>query len=334
MRINKQGADSLAGYLRGLKRASENVFFLAFPVLAPYVILPRYIVVESVNYCNLKCPVCATSQHMRRAKGAMSIDLFSRLLRQIDWKVKMLNFGYSGEPLLNKDLFLMIQKANSKGMPCGFDTNGTLVEDFAGEIVDSEVSFINIALDGVSQETIGKYRIGSDFSKIVNGIKKLVKYRKSKNRLHPVISLQFLIMRHNEGELEDIKRLAGELGVDELRIKTFNLDLGFWLSPDQKKEISRDFLPVNPEYSRYVVSGTKKILPRKRTACFYPFTSPVILHNGDVSLCCLDFNGEYIIGNITKNSLKDIWRSKLYRDYRDRIIGNRLEVCQKCAFGR
>lgn len=295
-------------------------------------VMPRYLGVESVNYCNLKCPVCATSQYMKRKRGEMTPELFKILLSQIAWKVEMINFGYSGEPLLNKQLFTLIRMAKQKGIKSGFDTNGFFVEDYAQEIISSGVHYVNIALDGASQEKLVKYRVGSDFEKVLRGIKKLSDLKRSSGGSAPFIALQFLLMRHNEDDLDFIKGVARDCHVDALRVKSFNLDLGFWHSDEERKRLLEEFGPENKQFSRYLLDGRGEIIKKKLPICVYPFTSPVILFNGDVSLCCLDFNGEYIVGNITKDSLRSIWKNKAYNALRRKAMIRKLEICRKCSF--
>lgn len=295
--------------------------FHGWPKLASFR-LPRHIVVEATNRCNLRCPVCATSQHMNRPKEDFPLGLFDALLKQITWKVTMLNFGYSGEPLLNKNLTEMIRRGSSRNIPCGFDTNGVLVAEYAKELVGAKTAYINIALDGLKQETLIRYRLGSDFKSIVEGIKKIVAVKAAAHAKLPRISIQFLAMKHNEHEITEIVKLARKLTVDELKIKTFNPDLGFWLSPAEKQKVIASFMPETLQLRR---------LQRKHL-CMYPFTSPVILNNGDVSLCCLDFNGTHTCGNITENTLEKIWKGKAYIKLRSAVAQNKLALCKECNF--
>lgn len=302
-----------------------------WPQSASYL-LPRYIVAEATNKCNLRCPVCATANAMRRPGGEMSIDLFACLLSQITWKIKMINFGYSGEPLLNRQLFTMIRMANARGIPSGFDTNGLLVENYALEIIGSGLAYINIALDGLSQETLSQYRYGSDFKKIVAGIRALSGYKQSKRKKNPFISIQFLAMRHNQKDMPLIKKFAHTLGADEVKIKTFNPDMGFWLKDSKREAFMEKFLPADQEYSRYKKADNGRFISKKKKFCIYPFSSPVVLFNGDVSLCCLDFNGEHILGNIRESSLGTIWKSHRYNEYRKKVASKSLDICRKCTF--
>jgi len=290
--------------------------------------MPRYIVVEATNRCNLQCPVCATSQYMKRPRGDMSLRLFETLLEQITWRVKMLNFGYSGEPLLNPQLLAMVARAKDKRIRCGFDTNGTLIKKYAEDIVRAKTYYVNIAFDGTSQESLEKYRRGSDYQALLEGVRALCGYKRSARTRVPIVALQFLVMRHNEGELSRVKTIARELGVDRLHIKSFNADLGFWLSREEKNRLIDEFSPRDPLYQRYTSTHTVK----KRKFFIYPFTSPVILYNGDVSLCCLDFNGRHIAGTITREDLATIWRGRAYERLREQVRRGTLDICRQCSF--
>ncbi|MCK4462828.1 MAG: radical SAM protein, partial [Candidatus Omnitrophica bacterium] len=93
--------------------------------------LPKIIVVETTNRCMLKCPTCPTAHAMKRPLGDMSLDTFKRILDQINWKLQKLELGYSGEPLLNRNIIDMVRLVKRRGFYTGFDSNGMLLEKYA-----------------------------------------------------------------------------------------------------------------------------------------------------------------------------------------------------------
>lgn len=313
------------------KKAIKNLI-LKLPHLANWH-YPRYMVIESSNMCNLRCPLCAVGRGLSRPSGLMSLDLFKKILSQINWDIKMLNFAFAGEPLLNKEIFKMVELASERGYKSKIETNGMLLDNYISDIFMSRLQYINIALDGSNQDMLNKYRIGADFNKIISGINRLCSKRKSIRSQLPQITIQVLMMKHNQAYIDDIIRLARDLGVDTVRIKSLNLNMGLDLSRQDKLFLADRFLPDDKEYRRY--EGKKNKINFRHNLypfCEYPLSSQVILWNGDVVLCCLDFNANFVIGNIKDNSLKEIWESYLVRKWRSQAIRRSLPLCKNCSY--
>jgi len=289
--------------------------------------------VETANTCMLKCPTCPTVTAMKRKAGMIDMATFRRLADQIDWKLDKMDFGYSGEPLMNPRIFEMISYAGKRMIPTGFDTNGMLIEPFVEDIISSKLRFITISLDGTSNESLTKFRIGADFNKIISGLRKLCRKKRALNLEFPIITMQLIVMKHNEGEIDAFIELARDIGVDKVCLKSLNLNIGFWLSGEERENLANMYLPTNERYCRYSLNEEgpqfKKgfLMP-----CIFPFNDMVVFWNGDVGLCCLDFNGRYIAGNVTEQPIKDIWRSELYNRYRKLIFRRKLEMCKECNF--
>jgi len=308
-----------------LRHAIYRVGFLA------KVRLPRIVVVETGNICMLKCPTCPTANAMKRPAGFMTMDTFQALIEQLDWKTDKLDLGYSGEPLLNKQIFKMISLASAKGIPTGFDTNGMELEPHIGDIIESGLKYITISLDGLDQEALSSFREGADFKKIYGGIKKLCDRKRAENRQFPKITLQTIVMKSNESQLDTIKRLATDLNIDKVVFKSLNLNIGFWLPEKEKELLAARLLPRDIKHSRYTASDVFK-RQKGNNPCIFPLNDMVVLYNGDVILCCLDFNGRHVVGNILRTPLRQIWRSKEYADYRKKVFGRVLDMCKECNF--
>ena len=69
-----------------------------------------------------------------------------------------------------------------------------------------------------------------------------------------------------------------------------------------------------------------------KVSCVYPFISMNIQVNGDISLCCNDALSKEVIDNVETKNLEEIWYSKRYFDYREKINKSRTEIsiCQGC----
>ncbi len=295
--------------------------------------LPRYIVVEPSNRCNLRCPLCATAHAMKRPKGEMALDTFRELLGQITWKVKMLNFDFAGEPLLNPDIFQMVRLAWERKIPSGFDTNAMLLERCVEEVLASELRFLRVSLDGTSQASLEQFRVGARLERILEGVRLLCEGKRRLGQCHPEVSLQLIVMRQNEDEVEDYLRLARELGVDWVVLKSLNLNPGDWLQEEERLRYADNLLPRAQQFSRYVRTADGLAFRQELNSfCHFPVNCAVVLWNGDVILCCVDFNGDYLAGNIFDEPLKAIWRGSKMRELRKGVFSRELEICRTCHF--
>ncbi len=307
----------------------------AAPLILPYLPHQLYnfgfsgkLIIEPTNICNLKCPLCPTAHNMLRKKGTLGLEEFKYMVDDIAPVTKSINMNFAGEPLLNKDIFKMSKYAESKGIKTMLSTNTTILDRYLDEIFESEISRMIVCLDGASKETHESYRIGSDFERIKENIRLLCREKKGRNLAKPQITLQFVVMKHNEHEVGDIIEIARSLGVDNLNLKT--VSLGSWVNVDKRVQLAKKWLPSNQEYSRYEIKDETPQVKSRPKICGWLFQS-VILWNGDVTMCCYDFNGEIVIGNIFKEPFQKIWNSARYKKIRKDIVRRELELCKKCA---
>lgn len=310
----------------------SGYIFRMFPGLLS-LILPKTIVVEASNMCMLRCPACATVNYSRRPKGVMSFELFKFLADSIDWKLKRINFSYAGEPLINHDLFKMVRYAADKGIDSIVETNGMLLEGCVEDIIESGLYKLNVAFDGISQGAVEKYRKGIDFDKVVSGVRKLTQAKKRKGLNKPEIHLQLIVMKHNQDSIDAVIAMAKELGVDFVDFKSMILSGGSGLSLQEKDKLASEYLPTENEFLRYEHTGERwQIKKSLRGFCSHVLSDTVIMWNGDVTVCTMDVEGRFVMGNIRKGSLHKIWRSRGYYQTRKKILLRRFPECNECGY--
>ncbi len=86
-----------------------------------------------------------------------------------------------------------------------------------GKTVKSRLDRLIIFIDGTTQDVYTQYRIGGNLNKVIEGAKNIVKWKKELKSQKPFVFFQFLVVKPNEHQIEDIKKLAVEVGVDEVR---------------------------------------------------------------------------------------------------------------------
>lgn len=308
-----------------------------FYLLSSLSPLPVELMIEPVNVCNLACPTCPTGTgRLNRPPRAMTLAEFRRIINQVRGRVCRVFLWNYGEPFLNKELTAMVRYAAAAGIPSRVSTNGEFLFslDVCREVVESGLEHLIVCLDGADQETHKKFRRKSDFSAVVNGIKLMVQARRALNSASPLIELQFLVMRHNEGQGEEMWRLSKELGADIYSEKTIGIDsndpsfhaLASELLPE---DLSRSVYYRKPDSSFALKGGISN-------GCSRLYSSAVINSDGSVVPCCYDVDSSHVMGNVFEQSLADIWAGEKYMELRRRVRNNKKSVpmCNMCLAGR
>lgn len=290
---------------------------------------PLTLMIEPTNICNLKCPLCPTGAGLiKRKKGFMTFNNFKKIIDETGDYIIHLRLWNWGEPLLNKEIFNMISYAKTKKIFVNLSTNSNfLTEEFAERLIDSGLDELIISLDGASEKTYNQYRKGGDFNKIINSLNFLIKEKKRLNKKFPYIKLQFIIMKHNEHEIQKIKSLSRELGVDELVFKTVGVMDYF------SKEDIRKYLPANKKYSRYNMQRNDIVSKVKiKNWCDFIWEEMVINWDGSVVPCCFDMNNLFVLGNAFSDKIKNIWNNKRYISLRKTILKDKknISLCKNC----
>lgn len=294
---------------------------------------PRIIAIEATNRCFLRCKTCPIPAHMTRGKGNMSMNTFRRLIDQIHWKVTKLSWNFGGEPLLNEHLFDMIKIAWQKGIPSKVDTNGMLLGKFVEQVFTPGLKVLNIAFEGLSEESTSSFRMGYDFKLVLENIEKVCKWKQKYGLKHPDIYLNYLVKKNNEYEIEETIKVAKRMGVDFITLKSLNITPSAWLSEEEFQAIGNEFLPVkHTDLLRYERKNGKWI-PKNTLSgfCTYLSNSITLTWDGKVLPCCFDFDGKMKVGDIREKSLEEIWISEEFLELRKKVIANQVGLCKNCT---
>lgn len=278
---------------------------------------PSNLLIEPTNICNLKCPGCPTGAGiLTRPKGYMSYDNFKKIIDEIGSGLESVFLWNYGEPFLNPDVFKMIKYARTKGIKTVTSTNGYFLEDNINNIIDSGIDILRVSLDGASKETYDTYRKNGDFKKVINNLTDLCE-KKPKDIY---IELQFIIMKHNEHEVEKIKKLAKNIGVDKLSLKSV------WFLDKRLRDKYKDLIPKNKIYQRRL---------KQSGYCIRPWYHMTIQWNGDVAPCCYDANCQINLGNVFDVGVEAVWNGKKFKNLRKimkkQYNGEKImPICNKC----
>ncbi|MGC1244501.1 MAG: SPASM domain-containing protein [Chryseosolibacter sp.] len=292
--------------------------------------MPISISIEPTTSCNLRCPECPSGlRSFTRPTGMLDQGLYTKVIDQLAPTLSYLTFYFQGEPYLNPAFLQMVEYASAKGIYTATSTNGHyLTEEVARRTVSSGLDRLIISLDGTTQEAYEAYRIGGSLQKVTQGVKNIISAKKALRSGTPHVIFQFLVVGPNEHQIPEVYKLAKELGVNQVVLKTaqiYDYELGSTLIPKQDR------------YSRYrrQRDGTYKIKNRMDEHCWKMWHSCVVTWDGKVVPCCFDKDAHFVLGDLKQNSFEEIWNGSGYREFRETLLvsRNEIEMCRNCTEG-
>ena len=291
---------------------------------------PLFVSIEPTTSCNLRCPQCPSGlREFTRPTGMLNDAFFQSLILQLKQHLFSLTFYFQGEPYLNPDFLKMVAFANAQGIYTITSTNAHYLNaESAKATINSRLNELIISLDGSQQESYSKYRVGGQFEKVIEGTQHILQQKKAVKSHFPHVVWQFIVFKHNESEIQDIKRLGKKLGVNEVRIKTAQI---------YDYEHGEEWIPENPKYSRYekTKAGTFKIKNKLLNQCWRMWQGCVITWDGKVVPCCFDKDAKYRLGELKHQSFASVWYSEEYNRFRQSILKgrNQIDICTNCTEG-
>ncbi|MEE4256708.1 MAG: radical SAM/SPASM domain-containing protein [Bacteroidales bacterium] len=296
--------------------------------IAMHAGMPFSISVEPTTSCNLRCPECPTGlRTLKRPHGNLDLLEFRNILEQLNSRLAYLMLYFQGEPMLNPQFFDLIALARKYRIYMATSTNAHYLDDErARKVVESGLDRLIISIDGTDSETYQLYRRGGDLGLVTGNIKSVMKWKKKLGSGTPYVILQFLVFRHNEHQIPQMKLLAKELGVDKLEFKSAQV---------YNYEEDKLYIPDIKRYSRYVrgADGRWKLKKPIRNRCFRMWSGAVITWDGRVVPCCFDKDAEFQLGNIEEQAFRTIWKGRTYKTFRRKILSNRseIDICRNCT---
>jgi radical SAM protein with 4Fe4S-binding SPASM domain len=171
--------------------------------------------------------------------------------------------------------------------------------------------------------------VGGNLEKVLEGARNIVKWKKELKSKTPFVFFQFLVVRPNEHQIADIRRLAKEIGVDEVRFKTAQV-YDYENDPNQ-------LIPQNEKYSRYRKDPDGHTVFRNTldNHCWRLWHATVITWDGLVVPCCFDKDAQHPLGDLKGKPFKEIWHDHRYTDFRRSILQSRknIAICANCSEG-
>jgi radical SAM protein with 4Fe4S-binding SPASM domain len=291
--------------------------------------MPFALAIEPTTSCNLRCPECTSGlRAFTRPTGMLDMDFFKSIVDGAEKELMYLNFYFQGEPFLNRKLSEMISYSSAKKIYTSTSTNAHyLDDDNAKRIVESGLDRLIISIDGTTQAVYEKYRIGGSLEKVLKGAGNIIFWKKKLKKKLPLIVFQFLVVKHNEHQVNEAKKIAKEIGADKIVFKTAQIN---------DSEDVNNLIPRNKRYSRYKFrNGKWEIKNKLLNHCWRLWHSTVITWDGKMVPCCFDKDANYKMGDLHSNSFNEIWNGNDYMHFRKSVLINRKNnsICTNCTEG-
>jgi radical SAM protein with 4Fe4S-binding SPASM domain len=291
----------------------------SIPLSTPWVIF-----VDPSDICNFNCRFCPSGdldllRKVGRKIEVMEFNLYKKIIKDIcefDKPIKVLRLYKDGEPLLNKNFADMIKYAKESGCCDKIDTttNASMLNPERNlEIIEAGLDRINISIEGVDDEQyvrLSNYRINFD-----EFVKNIEHFYDNRNGCEMIIKINGdLILEEDKQKFYDI---FGDI-CDGISIEH---TMGCWYGFDMG-----DIKPNN----KLGIYGQPL---QEVDVCPYVFYSMSINSNGTASLCFLDWARKLLIGDVKKESVKDIWNGDKLRKYQELFLQNKRKehpICSNC----
>ena len=249
--INNHPTDLMNMFSKLTFRRALNIlkvgggFYLSRLLRKPFVFgLPVSVSIEPTTSCNLRCPECTSGlRAFTRPTGMLQESLFREVTDQLYKDLFYLTFYFQGEPFLNPEFLRMIEYASTKNIYTATSTNAHFLDsETAKKTVESGLDRLIISLDGTTQDVYQQYRIGGSLEKVLEGTKNIIEWKKKLFSKKPDLVFQFLVVHPNEHQIDAAKKLAKQIGVDNIVFKTAQIH-------DFKN--GNSLMPVINKFSRY-----------------------------------------------------------------------------------
>jgi MoaA/NifB/PqqE/SkfB family radical SAM enzyme len=320
---------SMLRYVLPYPRKMRNYAALRWAWLrgqAKHQCYPVVLGVETTSRCNLSCPLCPRGgDGADRLVGDMEWEPYTHLIDALAPYLFQVRLHGLGEPTLHPCLPDMVRYAHDRHIFTNFHTNGHFLDDrLVDNLLDSGLDEVHVALDGMSKQTYRTYRRNGHLELVCDGLERLLTARRRRRARTPYVTIQFLVMAHNEHEVPALFDYAAANGVDRVQLKSVNIAWG----EDAGK---RSYLPEDQSYVRYL-SGRRHLAVPGGKPCRRVWVETLVNWDGSVSICNSDHPGSgKVRGNVFTDGVDQILFSEDYVEARRRSMARAYDACWFCV---
>lgn len=254
--------------------------------------MPYTATVDVTNVCNLQCPHCPTGLGLHGRKASMlKLDRVEKLLDEAGDYLAMAHLYNWGETLLHPQAPAIVRMFHERRIYTTISSNLSLKKpQVLDAICEAGLDRLILSIDGATQDVYSEYRVKGDLDLVLSNVRQIVEWRRNNKSKTPFLSWHYIVFRHNEHEVDDARRLAAEMGIDEFRIKQ----------------------PTAPEASQPRDPSKRGTFYGGRTSCGQLWHNVVLQADGGLSPCCNLYDAVDDFGHIDTDSLRAVRRNDRY----------------------
>lgn len=324
--------------------------------------LPKFLQVEPVGQCNLRCRMCAIQFREdgppHGPPAFMKFDMFTELIDQFP-DLEELQLQGLGEPMMHPRFFDMVEYAVARGVKVSANTNATyLTARRAERSVSSGLGDLHISIDGATAETYERIRVRAHFDRVIANVERLTAARRRLGSGTPRIRMVVVAMRENLREFPDLVRLAKRLEIDTVFVQHLCHDFGESTLPARYQPM-RDFVDaetltrIDPDDVAQSFAEARRVatelgvdlrLPRVQPRphppgtpgpqrCDWPWRGVYVSYQGLSMPCCMVSTPDRIqLGDMAQRGVEAVWNGPEYQGFREALWSETPpEVCRSCA---
>ena len=271
---------------------------------------PPCLQIEPTSVCNYRCVMCyqADKSFSNKSEGFMNnmtLDLYKKIIDQVEGKIESITLASRGEPTLNKDFVNMLNYSNNKFLALKMNTNASLLnEKLIHSILSTDIQSIVFSVDAADKETYEKIRVNGKFEKIMKNLNLFAKIRKE----------------HYSKEKHIVKVSGVKISNTQSLSKM-----------EQKFKDIADVVAFVP-YTEWESAYENEANDLKH-ACKELWTRMFVWADGKVNPCDYDYKSTLSKWNVKNKSISEIWNSKEYTSLRQKHLDqkrNTIEPCIRC----
>ena len=305
--------------------AWRAAFWASHALATERAIYPPFVLnIEPTNYCNLRCPFCPVSQMSHDpsvSRGFLDTGLLKGLLPEIRAWRPMIAINLGGESTIHRDLHHMIRLLSEAGCYVFLDTNAALLtEDISVQLLSSGLAEIAFCVDGEGDaQSYEAMRKRANLDKTTRNIRYFLKLAQTRGADRPKTVIKNIRYYQPDHALE---------------VPAAIKDLFREAPPDVYRATWADYWPgshADGLEKKYEVEGFTR---GAYQPCTNLWKKLAISWDGKVFACCLDLNRTVEIGDVTKQSMAEIWNGEPLRALRRIHRENRqneVALCRSCT---
>ncbi len=283
---------------------------------------PAVTSLEPTNFCPMSCRMCPRTEYMTRKIGYMDFELYRKIIDQTKGYTQYLSMQMFGDSVFHPKIWEMTDYAEAHGIKVFLSTNNTsMTKEKVDAMLKSNLSYLNLSLDGTNDETYKFYRgPRASYELALKNTEYICKRKVELGLKKPHITIRMIKMKLTETEYQNFKnKWEGTPGIDSVTIKGFSTYGGMYSG-------------IND--AAFDTQKSARFKQPTMYPCRDPWVNLIVLWDGRVVVCCIDVDGYNVVGDLRTQSIEEIWNGPKMRELRRQHITGKYGDNKFCKYCR